>query len=290
QRVQLQRFRQQLIGGFSALMVFLLGALAILFRWVLKPVRQVEHEIGEIEAGRAQEFGGRYPRELVGITANMNALIQSERERLARYRNTLGNLAHSLKTPLAVARSLAETPALQEQITRMDDIVRYQLKRASMSGGTGLGSAPIEVKPVLEALRATLLKVYADKNLDLSVDASDAARFNGDQGDLMEIAGNLLDNACKFSKRQVKISATPLVSPTTRREGLLLIVEDDGPGIALEQREHVLKRGARLDERVSGQGIGLSVVQELAQLSGGGVEIDASTLAGAKITVRLPAP
>jgi two-component system sensor histidine kinase PhoQ len=290
QRLQLQRFRQQLIGGFSALMGLLLVALAVLFRWVLKPVRQVEHEIGEIEAGRAQEFSGRYPRELVGITANMNALILSERERLARYRNTLGNLAHSLKTPLAVARSLAETPALQEQITRMDDIVRYQLKRASMSGGIGLGSAPIEVKPVLEALRATLLKVYADKQLTLKVEANDAARFVGDQGDLMEIAGNLLDNACKFSQREVTIHAEPLIRPGTRREGLLLVVEDDGPGIAAEQREHVLKRGARLDERVSGQGIGLSVVQELAQVSGGGVEIDSSSLGGAKITVRLPAP
>jgi two-component system sensor histidine kinase PhoQ len=289
-RIELQRFRQQLIGGFSVLMGALLVAMALLFRWVLKPVRQVEHEIEEIEAGRATELANGYPQELVGITANMNALLRSERERLARYRNTLGNLAHSLKTPLAVARSLAESPQLQEQITRMDDIVNYQLKRAAMSGGTGLGSAPIEVKGVIDALRSTLLKVYADKQLELQVEVDSAARFIGDQGDLMEIAGNILDNACKFCRKQVRIVAQPLVSPDTRREGLLLVVEDDGPGIAADHREHVLKRGARLDERVSGQGIGLSVVHEIAQLSGGGVDIDTSSLGGAKITVRLPAP
>ena len=289
-RAELQLLREQLFGWFAGLIVLLVASLAVLFRWVLKPVRQVEREIEDIEAGRSSELRGHYPRELAGITNNMNALLRAERDRLERYRNTLGNLAHSLKTPLAVASSLANTPQLQEQITRMDDIVRYQLKRAAMSGGTGLGSAPIEVKGVIDLLRDTLLKVYADKQLAIVADIDSNARFIGDQGDLMEIAGNLLDNACKFSRKQVRIAAQPLVSPGTRREGLLLVVEDDGPGIAPEQREHVLKRGARLDERVSGQGIGLSVVQEIAQLSGGGVEIDTSSLGGAKITVRLPAP
>jgi len=287
---ELTRFQRNLFIWFGGLMILLLGALALLFRWVLKPVRQVEREIEAIEAGNAAELGSGYPRELVGITTNMNALLRSERERLARYRNTLGNLAHSLKTPLAVARSLATTRQLQDQITRMDDIVSYQLKRAAMSGGTGLGSAPIEVKGVIDALRATLLKVYADKQLTLQVEVDPAARFIGDQGDFMEIAGNLIDNACKFCRSQVLVTAQPLVTPGTRREGLLLVIEDDGFGIAVEQRENVLKRGARLDERVSGQGIGLSVVHEVAQLSGGSVVIDTSSLGGAKITVRLPAP
>ena len=289
-RAELQSIREQLIGWFSGLMVLLLAALAILFRWVLRPVRQVEREIEAIEAGESSELSGKYPRELVGITANMNALLRSDRERLLRYRNTLGNLAHSLKTPLAVARSLANTEQLQEQITRMDEIVGYQLKRAAMSGGTGLGSAPIEVAGVLEALRTTLLKVYADRRIDIQLQVDPSARYIGDQGDLLEIAGNMLDNACKWCRGQVKVTASPLVTPGTRREGLLFIIEDDGPGIAVEQREHVLKRGARLDERVSGQGIGLSVVQEVAQLNGGSVDIDTSPLGGAKITVRLPAP
>jgi two-component system sensor histidine kinase PhoQ len=289
-RTELKSIREQLVGWFIGLMALLLAALAILFRWVLRPVRQVEREIEAIEAGESSELSGNYPRELVGITVNMNALLRSDRERLLRYRNTLGNLAHSLKTPLAVARALATTPQLQEQITRMDEIVGYQLKRAAMSGGTGLGSAPIEVAGVFESLRVTLQKVYADKPIDIKLQVDANARYIGDQGDLLEITGNILDNACKWCRTQVLLSAAPLVTPGTRREGLILIIEDDGPGIAVGKREHVLKRGARLDERVSGQGIGLSVVQEVAQLNGGSVDIDTSSLGGAKITVRLPAP
>jgi two-component system sensor histidine kinase PhoQ len=228
----------------------------------------------------------------------MNALLRSDRERLARYRNTLGNLAHSLKTPLAVIRSLtsgselqglAAAKQLQEQVGRMDEIVGYQLKRAAMSGGSGLGSAPIEVAGVLEALRTTLQKVYAEKGVAIELQVDPSSRYLGDQGDLMEIAGNLLDNACKWCRKQVRFAASPYSPPGARRDGVQFVIEDDGPGIAPEKRELVLQRGARLDERVSGQGIGLSVVQELANLSGGDVLIAESSLGGAKITVRLPA-
>ncbi|HEY5810545.1 MAG TPA: hypothetical protein VIT67_21430, partial [Povalibacter sp.] len=142
---QLNRFRVQLFGWFSVLMLLLLGALAILLRSLLAPLRRVEREIGAIEVGEMTELGGGYPRELLGITTNLNALLRSERERLTRYRNTLGNLAHSFKTPLAVMRSLlggagADLPAarqLDEQVGRMDDIVKYQLNRAAAAGGTG---------------------------------------------------------------------------------------------------------------------------------------------------------
>jgi len=288
-RADLASFREQLIGWFSGLMLLLLAALAVLFRWVLMPLRRVEREIEAIETGDRAELGSGYPRELAGITVNMNTLLRSERERLARYRNTLGNLAHSLKTPLAVVRSLATSAQLQEQVTRMDDIVSYQLKRAAISGGTGLGTAPVEVAGVVEALRETLQKVYADKKVAIELEVDPAARFVGDRGDLLEIVGNVFENACKWCRTRVKLTAQPLVEPGVRRAGLLLVVEDDGPGIAPEQREHVLKRGARLDERVSGQGIGLSVVQDLAQLSGGRVEIGQSSLGGAQITVRLSA-
>lgn len=288
-RADQQSFREQLIGWFSGLMLVLLAALAILFRWVLGPVRKVEREIEAIESGELGELGGGYPRELAGITTNMNTLLRTERERLQRYRNTLGNLAHSLKTPLAVVRSLASNPQLQEQITRMDEIVSYQLKRAAMSGGTGLGTAPIEVADVIEALRDTLRKVYYEKKIDMRLRIDSSARYVGDRGDLLEIAGNIFENACKWCRSTVQVTAQPLNESGRRRAGLLLVVEDDGPGIAPTEREHVLKRGARLDERVSGQGIGLSVVQELAQLSGGNVEIGASALGGAQITVRLPA-
>jgi two-component system sensor histidine kinase PhoQ len=264
---------------------------------LLAPLRQVEREIEAIETGELTELGGGYPRELLGITTNLNALLRSERDRLARYRNTLGNLAHSFKTPLAVmrnllsgatARALPVAAQLDEQVSRMDDIVKYQLKRAAASGGTGLGSAPVDVRAALEALRGALLKVYFDRGIRCDLKVADGCLFFGDREDLTEIGGNLLDNAFKWARTTVRMTAERVSSPTARRDGLRLVVEDDGPGIPETEHDRVLDRGARLDERVSGQGIGLSVVRELAQLNGGAIAIARSPLGGARIEVLLP--
>jgi two-component system sensor histidine kinase PhoQ len=292
---QLRQLRVQMFGWFGVLMLLLLAAVNMLFRSVLAPLRRIESEIEAIEAGELAELGSGYPRELSGVTANMNTLLRSERERMARYRNTLGNLAHSLKTPLAVMRNLLQgaelksSPAAQqldEQVERMDGIVRYQLKRAAASGATGLGSAPIAVSELLTPLRAALLKVYADRDISCELDVAADAQFNGDREDFTEMAGNLLDNAFKWCRHRVHVTATSLATDS-RRRGLQLIVEDDGPGIPPEERARVLERGARLDERVSGQGIGLSIVRDLVEVSGGKVEIGESQLGGARIVVRL---
>jgi two-component system sensor histidine kinase PhoQ len=297
---QLGRFRGQLFGWFGALMLLLLGALALLLRRLLAPLRRVEREINAIEVGEQTELAGDYPRELLGLTTNLNALLRSERERLARYRNTLGNLAHSFKTPLAVMRNLLGTPQvrqlpvaqqLDEQVGRMDDIVKYQLKRAAASGGgTGLGTAPVDVRQALEALRSALLKVYVERGVQCELSVTQGCQFHGDAEDLTEMAGNLLDNAFKFTRSRVRVTAAGIPSVAGRREGLRLTVEDDGPGVPTAERTHILERGARLDERVSGQGIGLSVVRELVQLNGGTITIDASALGGALIELRLPPP
>jgi two-component system sensor histidine kinase PhoQ len=170
----------------------------------------------------------------------------------------------------------------------MDDIVKYQLKRAAASGGTGLGTAPIDVRSVLEPLRAALLKVYIERDIDCELIVTPLCQFAGDREDLTEVAGNLLDNAFKWSRGKVRMTAEPITDPTARRDGLRLVVEDDGPGIPVDERTRVLDRGARLDERVSGQGIGLSVVRELAQLNGGTIHIDESPLGGALIEIRFP--
>lgn len=294
---QLRRFRGGLFGWFGVLMLLLLGALAILLRRLLAPLRQVEREIEAIDVGTMMELGAGYPRELLGVASKLNALLRSERERLARYRNTLGNLAHSFKTPLAVMRNLLtssqgrELPIgkqLDEQVGRMDDIVKYQLKRAAASGGILLGAAPVDVRDALEALRSALLKVYIERGIACELAIARACLFNGDREDLTEIAGNLADNAFKWARSRVRIIAEPISKPTARRDGLRLVIEDDGPGIPPDERTHVLDRGARLDERVSGQGIGLSVVRELVQLNGGTIAIEESPLGGARIEVRLP--
>lgn len=293
---QLNQLRARMFGWFGALVVLLLGALTILLRRMLAPLRRVEREIEAIEVGEITELGTGYPRELLGITTNLNALLRSERERLARYRNTLGNLAHSFKTPLAVMRNLlssaqgrelAVNRQLDEQVGRMDDIVKYQLRRAAASGGTGLGMAPTDVRAALDGLRGALLKVYADRNVTCELSVAEGCTFMGDREDLTEIVGNLMDNSFKFTRSVVRLTADRIVSPAARRDGLRLIIEDDGPGIPLDKRAKVLERGARLDERVSGQGIGLSVVRELVELHGGTIVIDSSALGGARIEVKI---
>ena len=293
---QLKRFRVQMFSWFSVLMLLLLSGLAILLRRQLAPLRRAEREIEAVEAGEITELGGGYPRELLGITTNLNALLRSERDRLQRYRNTLGNLAHSFKTPLAVMRNLlggsgSQLPVarqLDEQVSRMDDIVRYQLKRAAASGGTGLGTAPVDVRDALEALRGALLKVYMDRRITCDLSVAEGCVYSGDREDLTEMAGNLLDNAFKWARKRVRMTANRLSDPRARRDGLRITVEDDGPGIPPAERARVLDRGARLDERVSGQGIGLSVVREVAKLNGGTISIGESALGGALIEIRLP--
>jgi two-component system sensor histidine kinase PhoQ len=288
---QLWRFRQQLVGWFLSLMLVLLAALAGLLRWVLAPVRRMEREIHEVEEGRSETLGAGYPRELSGVATNLNALLVGERKRVARYRDTLGNLAHSLKTPLAVMRSSlpAESApgAIGAEIDRMNGIIEHQLKRAAASGGALLGQAPVELTQMAAELRAALLRVYADKDLAIELAVAPGAQFIGDRGDLMELMGNLLDNACKWCRSRVRLTAISN-SSAGPRERLSLVVEDDGPGISTHDRARVLQRGVRADENVPGYGLGLAMVRDTVDLYGGRLAIDASPLGGARFSLRLP--
>jgi two-component system sensor histidine kinase PhoQ len=289
---QLWTFRRRLFGWFVGLAVLLLATLGALLRWVLAPVRRLEREIHAVEEGAEQSLGGGYPRELSGVATNLNALLVGERERMTRYRNTLGNLAHSLKTPLAVMRTTlpACTPEqarlLSGEIDRMSAIIEHQLKRAA-SGGALLGQAPLEVEPLVSELRATLLKVYARKDLSLITRVAPGAQFVGDRGDLFELLGNLIDNACKWCQSQVRVtvSCEPEAEPRRR---LRIVVEDDGPGINESDSTRVLERGVRTDERVPGHGLGLAMVRDTIDLYGGRLTIERSELGGARISLALP--
>ena len=290
---QLWRFRQKMLGSFSGLFLLLLLVLAALLRWVLAPVRRLEREIHEVEEGRSEVLGAGYPRELSGVATNLNTLLVGERKRVARYRDTLGNLAHGLKTPLAVMQTTLsnESPAsaatFGAEIDRMKDIIAHQLKRAAASGGALLGQAPIDVTQVAVDLRAALLKVYASKDLSIELAVERESQFVGDRGDFTELLGNLVDNACKWCRSRVRISV--LVDPQAgSRERLSLAVEDDGPGISEENRARVLQRGVRADESVPGHGLGLAMVHDTVDLYGGTLSIDASELGGARFLLRLP--
>ncbi len=288
---QLGGFRQGLWGWLAASALMLLVVQGAILRWGLRPLRRVARELTDIEAGRRDQLTGSYPRELRRLTENLNALIRQNQTHLERYRNALGDLAHSLKTPLAVLRgTVADANTSEdlrrqvaEQVERMNRTVDYQLQRAAASGRVALAS-PLAVPPLANRIISALAKVYVGKQLTLDVQVDEQARFQGDEGDFMEIFGNLADNACKWAVQRVTVRARPVGEGL----GLLLEVEDDGPGIPEDRRRLILDRGARADPATPGHGIGLAVVRELVEeVYRGRLEIDRSVLGGARVTVRL---
>jgi two-component system sensor histidine kinase PhoQ len=294
---QVGEFRRQLIGWFAAIALIMLLSISILMRGLLRPLRQIETEIGDIEEGERASLSENFPTELAGVARNMNLLIDNERARSDRYRHTLDNLAHSLKTPLAAMRALTEdvgsSSQLQgrfnEQIERMDEIVRYQLRKpASASAADNLVLGPVPVAKEVERLVSGLRKVYHDKHPTIESEVAPDVTFRGDTGDFLELAGNLLDNGCKWCKRRVAITVEPSSGSQGRTGGMRLAVDDDGPGIPEEAAEALLERGTRLDEATPGHGIGLAIVRDIAKSYGGTLTIGRSALGGARITVDIP--
>lgn len=292
---EVQRFRRSLWGWLAGSALVLLAVQGSILRWSLTPLRRVEKDLAAIEAGARQRLGSDYPQELRGLTAGLNALLDYENRQQTRYRNALADLAHSLKTPLAVLRNAVDATTdtselrglLQEQVERMTQIVGYQLQRASTAGRASL-QAPVAIVPILERMRATLDKVYADKQVDCRINADSTAVFYGDEGDLMELLGNLLDNAYKWCAGIVRVTAQPVSQALHHRTGLVLEIEDDGPGVPADKLRAVLARGVRADESVPGQGIGLAVAQDIARAYQGTLDIGGSPLGGARLSIAFP--
>lgn len=293
---QLARFRTQLGGGLVALSALFLLTLRALLRRVMSPLRRLESEIAAVESGNQQALGTGYPRELAGVTANLNALLDGERRRIERYRNTLGNLAHSLKTPLAVLRgALPQDASMQQaasvvarEVDRMNGIIEHQLHRAAASGGTLLGQRPVDVEPIAQELRRVLGRVHGAKDLAIEIQLSPGLQFLGERADLTEALGNLLDNACKWCRARVRLGGELEPAADGGRASLLLVVEDDGPGLPSSLREQGPARGRRADENTPGHGIGLAMVQETADAYGGNLRLGIATLGGARMELRLP--
>lgn len=282
---QLADYRNTLWGWLSAMALLLLISQAVILRWGLAPLRRVGDELNRIEAGEQQQIEHNYPSEIDHLTRNINQLLQHEREQKSRYRNALGDLAHSLKTPLAVLQSNLKTDsqtddAMQEQISRMNAIVEYQLQRAATAGSSSSAQS-LHVKAVLQRMLDSLGKVYQDKGIQLQLRVDEQLRFKGDEGDLMELLGNLLDNAYKWAQRRIEVVAE------AQGKQLHLRVMDDGPGIPADQVETLLQRGMRADQNVAGHGIGLSIVGNIVDAYQGTLSIHTSPLGGAEIRVLL---
>ena len=283
----LARFRREIGTWFAGLGLALLAVQAWLLTFLLRPLRQAEREIGEMEDGGRERLSDGYPSELEALTSRLNALVASERSRAARYRATLDDLAHSLKTPLAVVRTvLAERggapPAVDESLDRMDDIVAYQLSRVAASGSPRLGADRVAVRPLAEATVAALGKVHARRGIAWELDVPGELRYAGERGDLAEILGNLMDNACKWAAGRARLVARDLGT------GGLLAVEDDGPGLPPDAAG-LLERGARGDAAAPGHGIGLAVVRDVVAGLGGRLALERSEWGGARVEVRFPA-
>jgi two-component system sensor histidine kinase PhoQ len=286
---QVSEFRASLAGWLSAMALLLLVALWFTLRWGLAPLRRVAREVAAVESGRLERISGDYPTELRALTENLNALLAHERAQQERLENALGDLSHSLKTPLAVIRNTLpdagiDTPgskSIDEQLARMEGVIAYQLERARVGGVARLG-ASVPLRATVERILTSLGKVYFDKAVDVSIEATASGTFHGLEGDLMEMLGNILDNAFKWCRKRVRVSI--------RREGTghRIDVEDDGPGIDPDQAERLLERGSRADEHMPGHGIGLAVVRDICQAYGGRLVLDRSALGGARVTLWVP--
>ena len=220
----------------------------------------------------------------------MNLLVGSERARSERYRHTLDNLAHSLKTPLAAIQSVLDehgtsddTRRIEAQIDRMNDIVRYQLRKPATYASETFGVVAVPIAQDLQRLVDGLIKVYREKSPDIQIDVPAGATFLGESGDFLEVAGNLLDNACKWCQSQVRLT----IALATGDKPMTIRVSDDGPGIPADVAAQLLERGMRLDESAPGHGIGLAVVKEIAASYGGEVTIGESALGGAEVAVTV---
>ncbi|MBB3769823.1 signal transduction histidine kinase [Angulomicrobium tetraedrale] len=280
-------------------MAFLL-TLAFQVLFGLRPLKRLLDALHQVRTGKTDRLEGAYPQEIAPLAAEVNALIDANREIVERARTHVGNLAHALKTPLSVLQNEAARTAslhpddalaakVAEQAAIMTGQVAHHLERARMAARVTVATTVEEVGPIVEKLAATLAKVYRARGIAVEAEVAAGMRFRGERQDLEEILGNLVDNGCKWARSLVEVSVTPLPGTGGQRDFFEIVIDDDGPGLTPEQQAEALKRGRRLDETKPGSGLGLSIVAELAALYGGKLAFDRSPFGGLRCIVRLPA-
>jgi signal transduction histidine kinase len=269
--------------------VGLIAAVVVQVRVGLRPLFALQREVADVRIGRSERVMGHYPRELEPLASELNALMAHNHEVVERQRTHVGNLAHALKTPLSVLLTEADQRPglLADVVTRQAEAMRRQvdhhLRRARAAARTQGPGERTPVAPVIEELARTLEKIFRDKAASIDWRCADDLVFLGERQDLLEVAGNAMENACKWCAGRVRVSAQ-----ARDPRWLVLSVEDDGMGLAAEQRQEVLRRGARLDESAPGSGLGLSIVDELVRAYGGKITLGESAMGGLKIDLVLP--
>lgn len=277
-----------LIGTMLALLATLMTALYMGVRYALRTLAAVRDDVADVREGRATALPDEYPIEILPLSDEVNKLLEHNREVVERARTHVGNLAHALKTPLAVLRNEASGDSglddvVRRQTSAMHENVDHYLRRAQVAARAEVLGARSDVTKAVESLTRMLGKLFAGKGIDVEVVESSNVSFRGEKQDLEEMLGNLLDNACKWARTLVEV--------TVERYGpdeILIHVDDDGQGLTEEEKSAALQRGVRLDETAPGTGLGLSIVNEIAEMHKGSLELSKAPLGGLRATLRLP--
>jgi len=292
-RTPVDRDVRGFVGATAAAFLLLGGGLAaaIVFqvRVGLRPLFELRREVASVRRGKAERLARDYPVELVPLAEELNALVAHNQEVIERQRTHVGNLAHALKTPISVMLTEAEqrpgplADVVSRQARTMRDQVDHHLRRARAAARAQGQGERTSVAEIIDELARTLERIFRDKGIEIDWDAADDLYFLGERQDLLEIAGNAMENACKWGRARVRVRAE-----AAGEERMRLTVEDDGPGLPEEAREAVLQRGARLDESAPGSGLGLSILLELARAYGGTLKLETAALGGLRVAVDLP--
>jgi signal transduction histidine kinase len=287
----LAEFRMMLIAALGVLGLGLVVATLFQVRFGLAPLRAIRHDLAAIRSGDAERLEGELPTEIRPLQQELNALIQSNREIVDRARTHVGNLAHALKTPLSVITNEAREKdgplagKVIEQAELMRTQITHHLDRARVAARSGAIGDITDVDGVLKGLKRALDRIYEGRSLELAVHADPGLKFQGEKQDFEEMVGNLLDNACKWAKSRVWVTA----ARAGGAGNFEVLVDDDGPGLTEAERAKAVKRGQRLDETKPGSGLGLSIVAELAHLYKGRFELEPSPQGGVRARLELPA-
>jgi signal transduction histidine kinase len=288
-------FELALIVTFTLLAAALVGSAALQMRYGLEPLRRLQEGVAAIRRGQGEKIGGEFPQDIAPLAAEVNLLLDANREVVERARTQVGNLAHAMKTPLSVIMNEADadksslSAKVSEQAMIMRDQVTYYLDRARAAVRVGAIGNMAEVAPVAAGLVRTFEKIYRDRGITFSAQVPDNIRFRGERQDLEEMIGNLVDNAGKWARQNVTISIAPIATTDQRgKKFFRVVIDDDGVGLAPELREAAMRRGRRLDETRPGSGLGLSIVVDLAALYGGALRLDASPAGGLRAELELP--
>ncbi len=286
-------YQYSLWSNLLLMSVILFISLYLILRWGLKPLREVEQEIKAVEQGEQEQLEKQYPDEIAPLTENINQLIQYERQQQLRYQNALADLAHSLKTPLAIIKGQNSTAGsshsleqetvknINNAVDRMNSIIEYQLQRAS-SNTPSPHIQYLKLEPVTQIMLDSMRKIYRDKAIDYHISIEQNLQFKIDEGDFMEILGNLLDNACKWCQKQVSLNIF------SQNKHLHIMISDDGPGIASEMLSDITKRGVRLDELTPGHGVGLAIVKDIVNVYSGIINFNSTPTGSLEVSIIFP--